>query len=410
MPQNPSTPEGAPRFAARPLAQPARPFRAVIALTFAVVAVAAPLWGQPQATSVVPDHPAIAAEGYVLMDADTGKILAEENSQQPLPPASLAKIMTGYVVAAELEAGRINLSDDVPVSVNAWETPGSRMFIREGTTVVLEDLLRGVVIQSGNDASVALAEFVAGGEDAFADMMNQHAALLGMPGSMFANSTGLPHESQYTTARDLAVLTQQLIRRFPDHYAMYSERSFKYNGIEQPNRNRLLWRDRTVDGVKTGYTKEAGYCLVASAERDGMRLISALMGAESDAVRVRESQKLLSYGFRYFETHKLYGTEAPLKTSEVRYGQVDEVSMGIPEAIFVTIPRGRYQDIAATLDIPEPLEAPIAAGDELGELRVTLDGETLATSPLIARDPVLELETVARFFEGIYFFFHDLVK
>ena len=380
------------------------------AFAFAVVVLGAPFWGQPTAPRVLPDHPAIAAEGYILMDADTSRILAEENSREPLPPASLAKIMTGYVVASELEAGRIDLADDVPVSVNAWQTPGSRMFVRESTTVVLEDLLRGVVIQSGNDASVALAEFVAGGEDAFADMMNRHAALLGMSGSNFANATGLPHDDQYTTAFDMAILTRELIRRFPDHYAMYSERSFQYNGIEQPNRNRLLWRDRTVDGVKTGYTKDAGYCLVASAERDGMRLISAVMGTQSDAVRVRESQKLLSYGFRYFETHRLYDAEAPLKTSEVRYGSADEVSMGVPETIYVTIPRGRYDDIEASLDIPGVLEAPINEGDEVGELRVTLDGETLVASPLIAREAVTELESLARFFEGIYFFFSDLVN
>ena len=386
------------------------PAQAKAALAFAVVALGVPLWGQPPAVAVLPDPPAIAADGYVLMDADTLKILAEDNSREPLSPASLAKIMTGYVVAVELEAGRIDAANDVPVSVNAWQTPGSRMFVREGTTVVLEDLLRGVIIQSGNDASVALAEFVAGGEDAFADMMNQHAALLGMSGSRFANATGLPHDDQYTTARDMAILTQKLIRRFPDHYALYSERSFKYNGIEQPNRNRLLWRDRTVDGVKTGYTKDAGYCLVASAERDGMRLISAVMGAASDAVRVRESQKLLSFGFRYFETHRLYDAEAPLKTSEVRYGRPNEVTMGVPATIYVTIPRGRHHDIEATLDIPAALEAPIAEGDEVGELRVSLDGETLATSPLIAREAVAELGFFARFFEGIYFFFRDLVK
>ena len=381
-----------------------------LALVLATVVLAAPLLGQPRTPWVVPDQPRIAAEGFVLMDADTRKILAEENSREPLPPASLAKIMTSYVVAAELEVGRFNAADDVPVSVNAWQTPGSRMFIREGTTVVLEDLLRGVVIQSGNDASVALAEFVAGGEDAFADMMNQHAAQLGMSGSNFANATGLPHDDQYTTALDMAILTLELIRRFPDHYAMYSERSFKYNGIEQPNRNRLLWRDRTVDGVKTGYTKEAGYCLVASAERDGMRLVSAVMGADSDAVRVRESQKLLSYGFRYFETHRLYGTEAPLKTAEVRYGQADEVSMGVPEAIYLTIPRGRYHDVEAVLEIPDSLEAPIAEGEEVGELRVSLDGEAIAASPLVAREGVAELEFPARLFEGIYYFFHDLLE
>ena len=401
MPQPPSPAWGEPRFA---------PARMKLALALAVAVLGASLWAQPPAPAVVPNQPAIAAEGFVLMDADTRKILAEENSREPLPPASLAKIMTGYVVAVELEAGRIDAAADVPVSVNAWQTQGSRMFIREGTTVVLEDLLRGVVIQSGNDASVALAEFVAGGEDAFADMMNRHAVELGMSGSTFANATGLPHDDQYTTALDMAILTQALIRHFPDHYTLYSERSFKYNGIEQPNRNRLLWRDRTVDGVKTGYTKEAGYCLVASAEREGMRLISAVMGAASDAVRVRESQKLLSYGFRYFETHKLYGDEAPLKTSEVRYGTSDEVSMAVPDAIYVTIPRGRYQDIEATLDVPEMLEAPIAEGDQIGELQVRLDGETLVTSPLIARQSIAEVEFLARVFAGIQYFFRDLAN
>ena len=353
--------------------------------------------------------PDIAARGYILMDADTVQVLAERDGDLPLPPASLTKIMTSFVAASELEAARISLSDVVPVSVNAWSTPGSRMFIREGTEVSLENLLHGVIIQSGNDASVAVAEYIAGAEDAFANMMNDHAAQLGMANTHFANSTGLPNTAQHSTARDMALLTRALIQRFPEHYAIYSKRQFKYNDIEQPNRNRLLWRDRTVDGVKTGHTAAAGYCLVASAKRDGMRLISAVMGADSDAIRVRETQKLLQYGFRYFETRQLYDAEATLKAAEVWYGEADEVAVGVPQAIFATIQRGRYEDLEATLDLPSALEAPIAAGDELGELRVMLDDELVAAAPLIAKDTVAESGFFSRMFEGVVLFFKEFI-
>ena len=353
--------------------------------------------------------PDIAARGYVLMDADTLQVLAERDGDATLPPASLTKIMTSYVAAAELESGRISLTDQVPVSVNAWRTQGSRMFIREGTEVSLDDLLHGVIIQSGNDASVAVAEYIAGAEDAFAGMMNDHAAQIGMANTHFANSTGLPNEAQYSTARDMALLTRALIRRFPDHYAIYSKRQFKYNDIEQPNRNRLLWRDRTVDGVKTGHTDAAGYCLVASAERNGMRLISALMGAETEPVRVRETQKLLQYGFRYFETRKLYDADAPLQAAEVWYGEAKEVAIGVPEPIFATIQRGRYDDLQATLDLPRALEAPIAVGEQFGELRVTLDDELIASAPLIAQEAVAQSGFFSRMFEGVYLFFKEFI-
>ena len=353
--------------------------------------------------------PDIAARGYVLMDADTLQVLAERDGDATLPPASLTKIMTSYVAAAELESGRISLTDQVPVSVNAWRTQGSRMFIREGTEVSLDDLLHGVIIQSGNDASVAVAEYIAGAEDAFAGMMNDHAAQIGMANTHFANSTGLPNEAQYSTARDMALLTRALIRRFPDHYAIYSKRQFKYNDIEQPNRNRLLWRDRTVDGVKTGHTDAAGYCLVASAERNGMRLISALMGAETEPVRVRATQKLLQYGFRYFETRKLYDADAPLQAAEVWYGEAKEVAIGVPEPIFATIQRGRYDDLQATLDLPRALEAPIAVGEQFGELRVTLDDELIASAPLIAQEAVAQSGFFSRMFEGVYLFFKEFI-
>ncbi len=366
--------------------------------------------GVPAAAQhIVPDPPQVAARGHVLMDADTLDVLAESNADERLPPASLTKIMTSYVAASELEAGRIDLSDSVPISVNAWRTPGSRTFVREGTEVELADLLRGIIIQSGNDASVAVAEYIAGAEDAFADMMNFHGESIGLTNSHFTNATGLPSEAQYSTAKDMALIARALIRRYPEHYAIYAERSFEYNGIDQPNRNRLLWRDRTVDGVKTGHTDAAGYCLVASAERDGMRLISAVMGADSDGVRMRESQKLLAYGFRYFETRELYDPDTPLEVSDVWYGESDTVSMGVPESVVVTIPRGRYDDLEATLDLPRAIEAPVTVGQELGELRVSLDDRLVVSAPLVAREAVAEAGFFSRFFEGIAIFFRELV-
>jgi len=392
-----------PMFSLRRGVYGARSFRA--ALLLGAAAFAASAAGQ----QIVPDPPQVAARGYVLMDADTLAVLAESNSDERLPPASLTKIMTSFVAAAELEAGRIGLSDSVPISVNAWRTPGSRTFVREGTEVPLEDLLRGIIIQSGNDASVAVAEYIAGAEDAFAAMMNSHGESIGLTNSHFTNATGLPSEAQYSTARDMALIARALIRQYPENYAIYSERSFEYNGIEQPNRNRLLWRDRTVDGVKTGHTDAAGYCLVASAKRDGMRLISVVMGAESDGIRMRESQKLLAYGFRYFETRKLYGPDAPLKVAEVWYGESDEVPMGVAESIEVTIPRGRYDDLEATLDLPRAIEAPVEVGQELGELRVRLDDQLLVRTPLIAREAVAEAGFFSRLVEGIAIFFRELV-
>ena len=379
--------------------------RVCLAAFLVAVVVAASAGTQPG----IIKPPDIAARGYVLMDADTLQVLAERDGDVTLPPASLTKIMTSFVAAAELESGRISLTDQVPVSVNAWRTQGSRMFIREGTEVSLDDLLHGIIIQSGNDASVAVAEYIAGAEDAFAGMMNDHAARIGMVNTHFANSTGLPNETQHSTARDMALLTRALIRRFPDHYAIYSQRQFKYNDIEQPNRNRLLWRDRTVDGVKTGHTDAAGYCLVASAERNGMRLISALMGAETEPIRVRETQKLLQYGFRYFETRKLYDADAPLQAAEVWYGEAKEVAIGVAEPIFATIQRGRYDELQATLDLPRALEAPIAVGQQFGELRVTLDDELIASAPLIAQEAVAQSGFFSRMFEGVYLFFKEFI-
>ena len=374
-------------------------------LAAAIVAIAFGAVAQP----AIPKAPDVAAKGYALMDADTLIVLAERDADLQLPPASLTKIMTSFVAASELESGRIGLEDSVPISVNAWRTPGSRMFVREGTEASLSDLLHGVIIQSGNDASVAVAEYVAGAEDAFAAMMNQHAERVGLDNTHFENSTGLPNGNQYTTAKDMVLLTRALIERYPEHYAIYAKRTFKYNDIEQPNRNRLLWRDRTVDGVKTGHTNAAGYCLVASAKRDGMRLIAAVMGAASDDIRVRETQKLLSYGFRYYETRKLYDADAPLQTVDVRYGEADQVAIKTTAPLHVTIPRGRYDELKPTTNVPFALEAPIEAGQRVGELRVELDEEVVATVPLVATAAVAQSGIFSRMFEGIYLFFKEFI-
>ena len=360
---------------------------------FAALLIASPsLHGAP----VIPAPPNLSSVSYLLIDADTGKVIAERNSGEQVPPASLTKVMTGYVAAGEVEGGRLALTDQVPVSVNAWRTPGSRMFVQEGTEVSVEDLLRGIIIQSGNDASVALAEHIAGSELAFADMMNQQAAELGMVNSNFRNATGLPAEDHYTSAWDLAVLTQAYIARFPENYALNSEKSFTYNDIEQPNRNRLLWRDRTVDGVKTGYTKAAGYCLLASAVREGMRLISVVMGARNDAHRVQESQMLLSYGFRFFETKRLYEADTALETAQVWYGEADAVELGTAAPVTVTFPRGHYDKVTVDMTLPDVIEAPIQAGDQLGELRVSMNEETLHSGPLIALSDVTEAGVFAQ--------------
>lgn len=358
---------------------------------------------------IIPPPPQVAASSYLLMDADTGKVLVEHNAHEPLPPASLTKIMTSYIAAMEIDAGRIRLKDQVPISVKAWQAPGSRMFVREGTTVALEDLLRGIIIQSGNDASIAVAEHIAGSEDAFAAMMNQQAEVLGMESSHFVNATGLPTDGHQSSAWDLAQLTVSLINHFPAHYAMYSERSFTYNDIEQPNRNRLLWRDKTVDGVKTGHTEEAGFCLVASALRGNMRLISVVMGTDSDEARMRESQKLLSYGFRYFETQKLYDAGVPLKTERLYYGAEDEIELGLAAPVAVTIPRGSYDDLKAELSIPKAVEAPVAEGDALGELILSLYDEEVVRVPLVALTSVEEAGMFSRFADWISLFIADLL-
>ena len=339
---------------------------------------------------IVPKPPTINASGYVLLEPYTNTIIVEKNSREHLPPASLTKIMTSYVAAAELAAGRIKLDDEVPVSVNAWRTGGSRTYLLEGTTATMEDLLRGIVVQSGNDASVAVAEYIAGSEDAFADLMNEYAQLIGLEDTHFVNSTGLPDDSLYTTAYDIALLSARLISDFPEHYRLYAEKEFTYADITQPNRNRMLILDKSVDGIKTGYTEAAGYCLAASALRDGMRLISVVMGTESTSARVRETRKLFTFGFRNYETHTVVDPSKPLKTVDAWFGVEDTLDMGVEESVTLTILRGQLENLSIDAFHPPRIDAPIKLGQKIGEVAVSFEGTELARVPLVARHAVEE--------------------
>ncbi len=339
---------------------------------------------------LIPAAPTVAANSHLLIDALSGKVLAENNAHQRLPPASLTKIMAVYVIFQEIKKGHLSLDEKITISRNAWRTPGSRMFVEVNSQVSVKDLLKGVIIQSGNDASVALAEHIAGDENTFAEMMNQEAERLGLKDTHYRNSMGLPDPDHYTTAFDLAMLTRALIRDFPEYYLWFAEKTFTYNGITQRNRNRLLWRDASVDGVKTGHTEEAGFCLVASAVREGMRLISVVMGAGSDAIRARENQSLLNYGYRFFETHKLYGAGETLTQARIWKGAQTQLSIGLAEDLYVTIPRRHYQDLKAAMTVKPLITAPINQDDKVGQVEVTLAGEPLLEQELVALTEVAE--------------------
>jgi len=348
---------------------------------------------------LIPQPPKLAATSYLLQDANSGKVLAEKNPDERLAPASLTKIMTVYVVFRELAAGNLQLTDQVTVSKNAWKTPGSRMFIEVNKQVSLENLLHGIIIASGNDASVAVAEHVAGDEATFAQMMNQQAERLGMKDTHYSNATGLPAEEHYTTARDLATLTRALIKEFPEYYKWHSIQEFTYNNIKQHNRNKLLWRNKAVDGVKTGHTEEAGYCLVASAKRDDMRLISVVMGTRSESARAGETQALINYGFRFFETHRLYGANETLTEARVWKGDVTELPLGLQEALYVTIPRRQFKNLNATLDIDQPIIAPVEQAQPLGKLTITLSDKEIVQKPLTALQAVPEGNLFRRLYD-----------
>jgi len=340
--------------------------------------------------SIVASEPKLTAKAYLLIDFDSGKVLAEKNADQKVEPASLTKIMTGYVVFNELKNGNIKMEDKVTISKKAWKMPGSKMFIEVGKKVTVENLIKGMVVQSGNDASVALAEHIAGSEEAFVNSMNQYAKILGMDSTNFENVTGLPSKNHYTTAHDLTKLTSALIRQFPNDYKRYEQKKFTFNGITQYNRNKLLWQDPSVDGLKTGHTKSAGYCLVASATKNNMRIISILLGTESARLRIAESQKLISYGFRFFETHKIYKSGQRLNDARVWEGQLDNVGAGLVEDLYVTVPRGQYKNLIINSELQPELKAPLEKGQTLGKLTISLHGEPLVEKPLIALSSVEE--------------------
>ena len=339
-----------------------------------------------QSAMPAPAPPIIGAKSYLVIDGTTGHELASLNPDAPLAPASLTKIMTTYVVFKALRQGQINLGDEVTISERAWRTPGSRMFIEVGTRVKIDDLLMGMVVQSGNDASVALAEHIAGTEGVFAQMMNQHAQQLGMLSSNFLNATGLPAEGHVTTARDLATLARALITEFPDYYARHSTKEFTYNDIKQSNRNSLLWRDPSVDGMKTGHTDDAGYCLVSSAKRDGMRVISVVLGTSSTRSRTDGSQALINYGFRFFETRLLYKAGEEITTARVWQSENITSRLGVLEDLYITVPQGSYEKLESTVDIPAIVEAPIAAGQPVAELKISLGADQLLSTQLRALD------------------------
>lgn len=378
------------------------------ALSFVLLMVLMPVLPAMAQAPLIPSPPQIGASSYILMDPRSGDIIMEGNSGERLPPASLTKMMTAYIVERELDEGRISLDDMVPVSVNAWKTEGSRTFVREGTQVKVEDLLKGVIIQSGNDASVALAEFIAGSEQAFTDIMNQQAQLLGMGDTHFANATGLPSPDHFSTAHDLAVLARAIINDYPDNYPIYAQKHFTYNNIRQPNRNSLLWRDPSVDGLKTGHTEEAGFCLVASAVRNDTRLIAVVMGTPSNNARAQEVQKMLNFGFRYYESRKLFSAGQELLNSRIWGGQADSLSLGVKDDVFVTIPRGSMDSLESVVDVDTVIKAPVSVGDELGQVRVSLDGKTVVDQPVLALQTVEEGGLFKRLWDAIKLFFVQL--
>ena len=333
---------------------------------------------------ITPTPPSVNAKGYILIDVNSGKIIAEKSSEEKLAPASLTKIMTLYVISNALKHEQIHLTDMVRISREAWQASGSRMFVKEGQQVSIQDLLKGIIVDSGNDACVAMAELLGGSEQGFAELMNFQAKQLGMNNTHFTDSTGLPNKDLYTTAKDLAILSRALINNFPEYYHWYKQKWFAFNGIRQPNRNRLLWRDAQVDGVKTGHTDEAGFCLVSSANRGDMRVLSVVLGAPNDSTRADDSERLLNYAFRFFETHQLFKSGDSVTEVPLYKGLSQSVHVGPNHPQFVTIPAGQYQHLTISSHVPKYLQAPLTKGSPVGELVVKFEDKVLATEPLFA--------------------------
>jgi D-alanyl-D-alanine carboxypeptidase (penicillin-binding protein 5/6) len=340
------------------------------------------------------------------MDFYTGQMIAGENMHERMEPASLTKLMTAYLAFSALKQKQLRLDQTVPVSTKAWRAEGSRMFIEPGKPVTVEELLNGMIVQSGNDASIALAEAVAGSEEVFAQMMNREAARLGLKNTQFVNATGLPDPQQYSTAHDIALLAAALIRDFPDFYPLYSQREYTYNNIRQANRNRLLWTDPYVDGVKTGHTEAAGYCLVASTRRDGRRLISVVMGTGSETARAVESQKLLNWGLQFFDTVRVYQKGQEVAVLPVWKGKENAVKVGFQDDLYLTLPKGQAERIKAALERQEPLIAPVAAGQKVGTLRLTVDGQPLGEYPVVALQSVPVANVFGRAWDSLKLLFN----
>lgn len=376
-----------------------RTFRSLflVLLTLPVLAMAQQL----------PTPPTLAAKAWLLTEVESGQNLVEQNADNRLDPASLTKLMTAYITFGALKQGTIKIDQMVPVSEKAWKSEGSRMFIKVGTQVKVEDLIKGMIVQSGNDACVALSEAVAGSEENFVQMMNREAQRLGMKATSFRNSAGLPDPEHYTTARDLAMLAAALVRDFPEDYAKYySIKEFRYNNITQPNRNRLLWLDPTVDGMKTGHTEAAGYCLISSAKRGPRRLISVLLGAASDGVRAQESLKLLNYGFQFYDAVKLYGKDQPVSALRVWKGKEKTINAGFSNDLVVVVPKGYGDRLKSELVAQPRLIAPIEAGQVVGTLKVTLDGKPFAEYPVAAIAGVPAAGAIGRAFDTMRLWFN----
>ena len=333
---------------------------------------------------ITPAPPPLNAKAYILIDVDSGKIIAEKNSEEKLPPASLTKMMTLYVISNALGNEQIHLADNVRISQEAWKIGGSRMFVKEGQQVSVEELLKGIIVDSGNDACVAMAEHLGSSESGFTELMNNQAKNLGMNNSHFTDSTGLPNPDHYTSAKDLAILGRSLITDFPQYYHWYKQKWFTFNGIRQPNRNRLLWRDNQVDGVKTGHTNDAGFCLVSSAKRGDMRLLAVVLNSPSDTARADDSERLLNYGFRFYETHELYKAGIPITDIPLYKGQTDKMAIGLLKNQFITIPGGQYQRLKLNTKVPKYVQAPIQKGDQVGELIIQFDDNIIGNQPLYA--------------------------
>jgi len=384
-----------------------RPLFSLAIILFSHITFAEPLSTNPAPlplrVNIVPQAPVLNAKSYILVDKDNGVVLAQKESDLKVEPASITKMMTIYVADHEMQKGKLKLTDLVRVSHKSWKMTGSRMFLNVNSEVSVGDLVKGIIIQSGNDASIALAEHIAGSEEAFVDMMNSYAQRLGMHNTHFMNVTGMPDSNHYTTARDLSALAIALIKEFPETYKLYSEKWFTFQNIRQPNRNQLLWRNDLVDGIKTGHTDTAGFCLVASGKKEQMRLIAVVMGTQSENSRSDETNKLLTYGFRFFETHKLYSAGTKLQVARLWFGKEKNINVGLLEDTHVTIAQGQYEKLQLAVVINKNIKAPISEGQSLGTLTVKMGDAVILEKPLVALESVAEGGFLSRMYDHIAF-------